>query len=83
VVPEWELLVHTPAVFVRAANTRLTGYRTWKKIRNLEELLEGPPLPPPFLKRYDSKRVRGWGSAKRLWGKDLGKRKEGGNEITT
>jgi hypothetical protein len=119
-VPEWELLVPTPAVFVRAANTGLTGYGTRKKIRNLEELREEPPptpllfvsvaskgvkyctsslfatlarwfgsvaskklrckprftpLPPPLLKRYDSKRVRGWGSAKRLWGKDLGNRK--------
>ena len=29
------------------------------------------PFPALFLKRYDSKRVRGWGSAKRLRGKDL------------
>jgi hypothetical protein len=29
------------------------------------------PLPALFLKRYDSKRVRGWGSAKELKGKDL------------
>src|SRR5207245_10699136 len=28
-VPEWELLLHTPAVFVRVANNRLTGYGTW------------------------------------------------------
>src|SRR5260370_439121 len=34
-VPEWELLVHTPAVFVRAANTGLTGYGTWKRVRRM------------------------------------------------
>jgi hypothetical protein len=34
-VPEWELLVHTPAVFVIAANKGVTGYRTWKKIRKM------------------------------------------------
>jgi len=32
-VPEWELLVHTPAVFVRVANTEVTGYGTWKSVR--------------------------------------------------
>ncbi len=34
----------------------------------------GYPLPAPFLKRYESKGVRGWGSAKRLREKDLGDR---------
>jgi hypothetical protein len=33
--PEWELLVHTPAVFVRVARKGLTGYGTWKKIRKM------------------------------------------------
>jgi hypothetical protein len=34
-VPEWELLVHTPAVFVRVANKGVAGYGTWKKIRKI------------------------------------------------
>ncbi len=34
-MPEWELLVHTPAVFVRVANNRLTGYGTWKSVRRM------------------------------------------------
>jgi hypothetical protein len=34
-VPFWELLVHTPAVFVRVASKGLTGYGTWKKIRKM------------------------------------------------
>jgi len=29
-VPEWELLVYTPAVFVRVAGKGLTRYGTWK-----------------------------------------------------
>jgi len=36
-VPLWELLVHTPAVFVRVANKGVAGYGTWKKIRNMED----------------------------------------------
>src|SRR5229473_5343959 len=43
--PKWELLIYTPAVFVpknrpgckiriRVANAGLTGYGTWKSIRN-------------------------------------------------
>jgi hypothetical protein len=32
-VPEWELLVHTPAVFARVANKGVAGYGTWKKVR--------------------------------------------------
>jgi hypothetical protein len=32
----WELLVHTPAVFVRVANKGDAGYGTWKKIRKSE-----------------------------------------------
>jgi hypothetical protein len=35
IAPNWELLVHIPAVFVRVANTRLTGYGTWKSIRKM------------------------------------------------
>ena len=35
-VPEWELLVHTPAVFVRVANKGVAAYGTWKKIRKME-----------------------------------------------
>jgi hypothetical protein len=34
-VPERELLVHTPAVFVRVANKGVTGYGTWKKVRKI------------------------------------------------
>jgi hypothetical protein len=30
-IPNWELLVYTPAVFVRVANKGVTGYGTWKK----------------------------------------------------
>jgi hypothetical protein len=33
--PFWELLVHTPAVFVRVANKGVAGYGTWKKIRKM------------------------------------------------
>ena len=40
--PEWELLVHTSAVFVRAANTGLTGYGTWKCVRRMEDRLVRP-----------------------------------------
>jgi hypothetical protein len=36
-VPFWELLAHTPAVFVRVANKGVAGYRTWKKIRKMED----------------------------------------------
>ena len=32
-VPEWEELVYTPGVFVRAANKGVTAYGTWKSIR--------------------------------------------------
>jgi hypothetical protein len=35
--PKWELLVHTPAVFVRVASKGLTGYGTWKCIRKMED----------------------------------------------
>ena len=34
-VPEWKLLVHTPAVFVGVANKGLTGYGTWKCVRKM------------------------------------------------
>jgi hypothetical protein len=37
-------------------------------------------LLPLFLKRYDSKRVRGWGSVNDMTGKDLGDR---GQEVGT
>ncbi len=33
--PKWELLVHTPAVFVRVANKGVAGYGTWKNIRRM------------------------------------------------
>ena len=36
-VSKWEELVYTPAVFVRVANKGVTGYGTWKSVRNLEE----------------------------------------------
>jgi hypothetical protein len=35
-LPEWELLVRTPAFFVRVANTGLAGYGTWKSVRRME-----------------------------------------------
>ena len=35
-IPERELLVHTPAVFVRVAAKGLTGYGEWKNIRRME-----------------------------------------------
>jgi hypothetical protein len=34
-IPEWELLVYTPAVFVRGANEGVTGYGTWKRVRKM------------------------------------------------
>jgi hypothetical protein len=37
-VPEWELLVHTPAVFVRVANKGVTGYGTWKRVRKMGDV---------------------------------------------
>ena len=74
-VPKWEELVYTPAVFVRVANTGVTGYGTWKSAQGYEkkgvewqslwcglaEKLEsiGHPHPPWFLKRYDSMGVMG------------------------
>jgi hypothetical protein len=36
VVPNWELFVYTPAVFVRMAYTRLTEYVTWKSAEALD-----------------------------------------------
>jgi len=36
-VPFWELLVHTPAVFVRVANKGVTGYGTWKSAEAIEK----------------------------------------------
>jgi len=36
-VPEWELFVYTPAVFVRVANKGVAGYGTWKKIRKMKD----------------------------------------------
>ncbi len=36
-VPFWELLVHTPAVFVRVANKGVTGYGTWKSGEAIEK----------------------------------------------
>jgi hypothetical protein len=36
-VPEWELLVHTPAVFVRVTTKGVAGYGTWKNIRKIRE----------------------------------------------
>jgi hypothetical protein len=35
-VPFWELLVHTPAVFVRVANKGLTAYGKWKSAKDIE-----------------------------------------------
>ena len=37
--PERELLVYTPAVFVRVASKGLTGYGTWKSVRRMEDRL--------------------------------------------
>ena len=37
-VPFWELLVHTPAVFVRVANKGVTGYGTWKSGEAIEKM---------------------------------------------
>src|SRR5216684_1220678 len=34
-VPEWELLVYTPAVFVRVANKGVAAYGTWKSVRRM------------------------------------------------
>src|SRR5713226_633488 len=36
-VPEWELLVHTPAVFVRVANKGVGVYGTWKCVWRMED----------------------------------------------
>jgi len=36
-VPFWELLVHTPAVFVRVANKGVAGYGTWKGVETIEK----------------------------------------------
>jgi hypothetical protein len=37
IVPNWELLVYTPGVFVRVASKRLAGYGTWKSVRKMED----------------------------------------------
>jgi hypothetical protein len=37
VVPEWKLLAHTPAVFVRAANKGVAGNGAWKSVRKMED----------------------------------------------
>jgi hypothetical protein len=39
-VPFWELLVYTPAVFVRVRNKGVAGYGTWKKIRKMGDTRE-------------------------------------------
>ena len=36
--PKWELLVHTPAVFVRVANEGVGGYGTWKSVRRMGDV---------------------------------------------
>jgi len=51
---EWELLVHTPAVFARVASKGLTGYGTRKSVGKMgdrEERWENRecPGPPVFL----------------------------------
>ena len=87
-VPKWEELVYTPAVFVRVANTGVTGYGTWKSAQGYEnkgvewqlrwsELAEelksvGHHPRPWILKRYDSIRVRVGGSANDMIRKELG-----------
>jgi hypothetical protein len=43
----------------------------WGTSERLKVGTSGIPLPM-FLKRYDSKRVRGWGSVNDMTGKDLG-----------
>src|SRR5713226_9695238 len=43
-VPEWELLVHTPGVFVRVANKEVAGYGTWKSVRKMEGWDSSEPL---------------------------------------
>jgi hypothetical protein len=46
--PEWELLVYTPAVFVRVANAGLTGCGTWKSVRKMGGRLEMLVKPHPL-----------------------------------
>ncbi len=53
-VPEWKLLVHTPAVFVRVATAGLTGYGTWKNVRRMGCKRVG---------RWGKARERGWAAA--------------------
>ena len=36
-VPKWEELVYTSAVFVKVANTGVTGYGTWKSAQGYEK----------------------------------------------
>jgi hypothetical protein len=43
-----------------------------KELTEGDEERWGCPSPALFLKRYESKGVRGWGSAKDMTGKDLG-----------
>jgi hypothetical protein len=38
IVPNWELLVYTPGVFVRVASKGLAGYGTWKTVRRMENI---------------------------------------------
>ncbi len=57
----------------------LTGHRTSAHRSFLMSERREYPLPAQFLKRYDSKRVRGWGSAKRLIPWDLGESEGKGN----
>jgi hypothetical protein len=64
IVPNWELLVHTPAVFVRVANKGVAGYGTWKSIRNSGGT--GRPTTGARKRIKDSARLHGDNSTVRI-----------------
>jgi hypothetical protein len=43
-----------------------------KELTGVDKEWSECPFPAMFLKRYDSKRVRGWGLVNDMTGKDLG-----------
>jgi len=61
----------------------MTGVRGWGSAKRLKRKGLGErglecreyPVPAPFLKRYDSKEVRRWGSVNDMAEKDLEKNK--------
>src|SRR5690242_4222075 len=60
-VPFWELLVHTPAVFVRVAAKGLAGYGRWKNIRKMGIATEARRHGEELKRAHDMEKRRALG----------------------